>query len=84
MKKFIRVDAKTMGANMATGAKDPPVIVRENGGDTFRCQNADVVLPDGTVVCSIRYRPDKPLSCGARCWIETTLEVKLEGAVLVT
>lgn len=25
--------------------------------------------------CRIVYRPDKPLSCGARLWIETTAEV---------
>ena len=28
--------------------------------------------------CRIVYRPDKPLSCGAHVWIETTAEVRKE------
>jgi hypothetical protein len=27
----------------------------------------------------IVYRPDKPLSCGARCWIETDADVEVVG-----
>jgi len=28
--------------------------------------------------CRVVYRPDKPLSCGAHVWIETTAEVRKE------
>jgi len=28
------------------------------------------------------YSPDKPLSCGARVWIETNAEVKIDGQTL--
>jgi len=32
---------------------------------------------DGEVVASVVYSPDKPLSCGAKVWIETELEVSV-------
>jgi hypothetical protein len=28
------------------------------------------------------YRPDKPLSCGARVWIETDAEIKIKWEIL--
>jgi len=30
---------------------------------------------DGEVVARVIYSPDKPLDCGAKCWIETFNEV---------
>jgi len=33
---------------------------------------------DGNEVARIVYQPEKPLSCGARVWIETQLEVRTE------
>jgi hypothetical protein len=30
------------------------------------------------VVCQVVYSPDKPLSCGAKVWVETELEVITE------
>lgn len=29
--------------------------------------------------CKVVYSPDKPLSCGARVWIETESEVIIDG-----
>jgi cytidylate kinase len=37
---------------------------------------ADIVV-DGKVVARIVYRPETPLSCGAKVWIETENEVRL-------
>jgi hypothetical protein len=31
---------------------------------------------DGNEVARVVYRPHKPLSCGAHCWIETNLAVE--------
>ena len=33
---------------------------------------------DGKVAAKVIYSPDKPLSCGAKVWIETQNEVKLK------
>lgn len=79
MKKFIRVDAVTMTDNLRNGTHNPPVIVRENGGRVWRCQNARILGPS-----SVRYRPEKPLSCGAKCWIETESEIVMEGEEVVS
>lgn len=35
------------------------------------------IISDGKVVAKVVYRPDKPLSCGARVWIETEEEVRI-------
>ena len=31
----------------------------------------------GNVVAELIYRPDKPLSCGAKVWLETQLDVEV-------
>ena len=36
------------------------------------------IIHNGVVVARIVYRSDKPLSCGARVWIETDLEVEVQ------
>lgn len=47
---------------------------------TYKSNNpateADIVV-DGKVVATVVYRPDNPLSCGAKVWIETEKEVVL-------
>lgn len=41
---------------------------------------ADIVV-EGKVVARIVYRPDNPLSCGAKVWIETEGDVLLKTTV---
>jgi hypothetical protein len=36
---------------------------------------ADILDENGKVVARVVYRPDNPLSCGAKVWIETSHEV---------
>lgn len=38
------------------------------------------IIVDGRVVARVVYRPDKPLPCGARVWIETQETVVVEDA----
>jgi hypothetical protein len=33
------------------------------------------ILVGGLVVARVVYRPERPLSCGARVWLETDAEV---------
>lgn len=33
----------------------------------------------GNLVATVVYRPDRPLSCGARCWIELSTETGMVG-----
>jgi hypothetical protein len=55
-------------------AKDPQPLTVKTYKTNTPASEADIVV-DGVVVARIVYRPDKPLSCGARVWIETEHQV---------
>ena len=38
----------------------------------------EILDKDGGIACTLIYSPDKPLSCGARVWLETTNEVVIK------
>jgi len=64
MKTVIHVNQHIIKANAKTGRKDPVLTVKTYKDNT-RCN--EVAFTNGRVV----YSPDKPLSCGAKVWIET-------------
>lgn len=68
MKTRIHVNQHHIRAN-AKGA-DLPVLTVKTYKENIKC-NSVVVHGPSTVV----YSPDKPLSCGAKVWIETEAEV---------
>ena len=41
-----------------------------------KLNRAEVIDEHGKIVATVVYSPDKPLSCGAKVWIETQLEVR--------
>jgi hypothetical protein len=55
-------------------AREPQPLTVKTYRENRPASEADIVV-DGRVVARVIYRPDKPLSCGARVWIETTEEV---------
>lgn len=56
---------------------DPqPLTVKEYDKNT-RASEVDICDDNGNVVATLLYRPDHPLSCGARVWIETKNEVRI-------
>ena len=73
--KRIHVDKKIIGANLKHGTNDPALTVQTSAG-SLKGRQVDIIV-DGKVVASLVY-PEKPLSCGARVWIETTEEVHIE------
>ncbi len=73
----IHVHQAVIRRNGKTGSRDPVLTVKRGRANDY----AHEVEIDGP--CRIVYRPDKPLSCGAKVWIETTAGVRLrtlEGA----
>jgi hypothetical protein len=48
-----------------------PVFSVKSGRTNRYARSVEIRDPDGTIVARLVYRPDKPLSCGARVWIET-------------
>ena len=64
---FIRANKKD-GANRA-------VLTVKSGKTNRYAHEVEISGP-----CKIVYRPEKPLSCGARVWIETQADVTLDPA----
>lgn len=69
MKTIIHVNQHKIKAG-----ESEPLTVKTYKSNT-PAATADIVV-DGKVVASVVYRPDHPLSCGARVWIETEHEVR--------
>jgi hypothetical protein len=74
MKTRIHVNQHNIRAN-AKGA-DSPVLTVKDYKENRKVNMAELLGDDGEVVASVIYSPDKPLSCGAKVWIETELEVR--------
>lgn len=72
MKTKIHVNQHVVRANAKTGARDPVLTVKNYKGNRY----AHEVEILGT--SKVIYSPDKPLSCGAKVWIETTADVLIK------
>jgi len=71
MKTYIHVNQHKIRLNSKLEAADRvPVLTIKNYKDNIYAFEAEIKGD-----CKIVYRPDKPLSCGAKVWIETESEV---------
>ena len=66
MIKRIHVNQHIIRSNKKNGTREPVITVKA-GKQNIYC---DRVLVDG--LTEVVYSPDKPLSCGAKVWIETS------------
>ncbi len=72
MKTKIHVNQHIIKRNAKTGEREPVLTCKTYKENTY-----------GHEVCikgpsKVVYRPDKPLSCGAKVWIETESEVIID------
>ena len=70
MKRIIHVNQHIIKRNHKTGERVPPLTCKTYK-DNVKC--TELIINKHTKVI---YRPDKPLPCGAKVWIETTEEVE--------
>ena len=63
-------------SNKKNGTNDPVITVKTYKSNTYGHEVE--ILGKSKVV----FSPDKPLSCGARVWIETDGEVLVDGKAL--
>ena len=70
MKTIIHVNQHVIRKNTKTGESKPCLTVKTYKSNTY-AHEAEILGPSKVV-----YSPDKPLSCGARVWIDTDAEVK--------
>jgi hypothetical protein len=70
VKTWIHVDQQVIRRNLKKGTDDPPITVRTYK-DVKKVR--EVKVKGGKFV----YRPEDPLSCGARLWFETDEPVEI-------
>ena len=74
MKTTIHVNQQVLRKNTKLGTHDPCITVKTYKDNRYTSE-AIIRDADGNEVARVVYRPHNPLSCGARCWIETNLSV---------
>ena len=76
MRTIIHVNQHKIRSNKKNDANEPVLTCK-----TYKENNYghEAVIKDsqGNEVAKVVYSPDKPLSCGARVWIETLNEVEV-------
>lgn len=79
-KKLVRihVNQHVIKANAKSEDKQPPITVKTYNDNRYANEVA-ILGDDGEVVATVVYRPEDPLSCGAKVWIETRNEVVVDG-----
>ena len=71
MKTRIHINQHVIRANSKSGERDPVITVKQGKKNTY-AHEVEIEGPAKVV-----YSPDKPLSCGAKVWVETEGEVKI-------
>lgn len=75
-KTIVHINMHHIKWNISHEDKKPVITIKKDGQNIY-CSRAKIAGP-----CEIIYSPDKPLSCGARVWIETNAEIEAQDAVL--
>ena len=76
MRKIVHVNQHNIRRNATKGTTDPVLTVKTYKSNTY-ANEVVIKSGNGEVLARIVYRPDKPLSCGARVWIETEHDVEI-------
>ena len=72
MKTRIHVNQHKIRSNKKNNLNEPVITVKTSKSNTYG-HEVEVLGPSKVI-----YSPDKPLSCGARVWIETNSDVKIK------
>ena len=75
MKTIIHVNQHVIKANRKNGTRNPVLTCKTYKSNIYG-RSAQLIV-DGEIAGEFIYRPEKPLSCGAEVWFETTREVKV-------
>jgi hypothetical protein len=82
MKTVIHVNQHVIKRNRKLDEDVPhePVLTVKTYKQNRYAHTAVIRDAQGAEVARVVYRPDRPLSCGAHCWIETQLDVDVGEA----
>ena len=80
MKTIIHVNQHAIRKNTREGTDDPVITCKTYKSNRY-AHEAVIRDENGREIARVVYRPHKPLSCGARVWIETqfTVDAKTRG-----
>lgn len=76
----IHVNKHVITANRKHARRNPPISTKTKGRNV-KGHRVDL-LKDGQIVASVLHEPEHPLACGAVVWVETNLEVRVDGKAI--
>lgn len=76
MKTIIHVNQHVIKANAKKSECNPVLTCKTYKSNNY-AHEAIIYGEDGIEAARIIYSPDKPLSCGAKVWIETNNKVEI-------
>lgn len=71
MKTKIHINQHVIKRNAKTGEREPVITCKTYKDNQY---GHEVIIKGD---CKVVYRPDNPLPCGAKVWIETEGEIKI-------
>ena len=72
MRKRIHINQHKIRSNKKHGLNEPVITVKTSKSNDY-AHEVEINGPSKVI-----YSPDKPLSCGAKVWVETEAEVTLK------
>ena len=76
MKTIIHVNQHIIKSNAKNNKREPVLTCKTYKDNTYG-HEAEILDNKGNTTAKVIYSPDKPLSCGAKVWIETQSLVKV-------
>ena len=73
---IIHVNQHVIRSNSKNGEENP-VLTCKTYKENRYAKQVEVLDIDGRVVAKVVYSPNKPLSCGAKVWIETENKINI-------
>ena len=77
MLKRIHVNQHKIRSNLKNNTQEPVITVKTSKSNTY-AHEVDIKGPTKVI-----YQPNKPLSCGAKVWIETKAKVVIDNKTII-
>jgi hypothetical protein len=77
MKKKIHINQHKIRSNLKNNTDEPVITVKTSKSNTY-AKEVDILGKSKLI-----YSPTKPLSCGARVWIETEEKIVLDNGLTI-
>lgn len=80
MKQYIHINQHEIKANIKRPVEEQKPVITCKTYKSNEYYNNVKIMHEGVCVAEVKYSPNKPLSCGARVWVELNTDVTtIEG-----